>query len=165
MKLANKWIQTSMIRISKHNWELPVTEEDIGDLAKNIEEVGNLHPIIVRPIGKAGTRYEVLAGRRRYMAQKALGRDKIEVRVVKCDDIRAEIISYSENLKVRKPDSRAWSAGVKRLVDLFEKESEKVTKKQDKPKQKQKDKSTFGTPRPKSPLGRPKAQKHRPSRT
>lgn len=120
MKLSNKTVPTSALRISKLNWEREVTDDDVADLAENIQEVGNLHPIIVRPIGKAGSMYEVLAGRRRLMAQRMLGNNKVEVRVIRCDDVRAEIISYSENLKIKKPDSREWSAGVKRLVDLFE---------------------------------------------
>ena len=65
--------------------------------------------------------YEVLAGRRRLEALKLLGNTKVDVRITKCDDIHAEIISYSENLKVKRPDSKEWSTGVKRLVDLFEK--------------------------------------------
>lgn len=121
MKLTNKNVPTSALRISKFNWERDITDEDVAELAENIEEVGNLHPIIVRSVGKTGTMYEVLAGRRRLMAQRMLGMKKVEVRVVKCGDVRAEIISYSENLKIKKPDSREWSAGVKRLVDLFEK--------------------------------------------
>lgn len=121
MKLTNKTVPISVLRMSKYNWKRSVTEEDIEDLATNMGEIGNLHPIIVRPMGKAGSMYEVLAGRRRLEALKLLGHTKVDVRVTKCDDIRAEIISYSENLKVKKPDSREWSAGVKRLVDLYEK--------------------------------------------
>ena len=121
MKLTNKTVPISVLRMSKYNWKRNITEEDIEDLATNMSEVGNLHPIIVRPMGKAGSMYEVLAGRRRLEALKLLGHTKVDVRVTKCDDIRAEIISYSENLKVKKPDSKEWSAGVKRLVDLYEK--------------------------------------------
>ena len=121
MKLTNKTVPMSVLRVSKLNWKRTVTKEDIDELAGNIAEIGNLHPIIVRPIGKAGNMYEVLAGRRRLEAQKVLGHTKVDVRVVKCDDVRAEIISYSENLKVKRPDSKEWSAGVKKLVDLFEK--------------------------------------------
>ena len=121
MKLTNKTVPISVLRMSKLNWKRAVTKEDIDELAGNIAEIGNLHPIIVRPIGKAGAMYEVLAGRRRLEAQKVLGHTKVDVRVVKCDDVRAEIISYSENLKVKRPDSKEWSVGVKKLVDLFEK--------------------------------------------
>lgn len=120
MKLTNRTVPISALRMSKFNWKREITDEDIDELADNIEEIGNLHPIIVRPVGKAGQMFEVLAGRRRLAAHKNLGSKKIDVRVVKCDDLRAEIISYSENLKVKRPDSREWSAGVKRLVDLFE---------------------------------------------
>ena len=111
----------SSLRISELNWKRDITEDDVEDLAQNIEEVGNLHPIIVRPVGKAGRMFEVLAGRRRLEAQKLLGGKTVDVRVVRCDDLQAEIISYSENLKVKKPNTQEWSEGVRRLVELFEK--------------------------------------------
>lgn len=121
MKLTNKTVPINALRISELNWKRDITEDDVEDLAQNIDEVGNLHPIIVRPVGKAGRMFEVLAGRRRLEAQKLLGGKKVDVRVVRCDDIQAEIISYSENLKVKKPNTKEWSVGVKRLVELFEK--------------------------------------------
>ena len=121
MKLTNKSVPISALRISKLNWERELTKEDIADLAANIEEFGNLHPVVVRSVGKAGRMFEVLAGRRRLGALQLLGHTKVDVRVVKCDDIRAEIISYSENLKIKKPGTRAWAAGLARLVELYEK--------------------------------------------
>jgi ParB-like chromosome segregation protein Spo0J len=121
MKLTNKTVPISALRLSKHNWKRDISEEDVADLAENIEEVGSLNPITVRPVGKAGTMYEILAGVRRWRALRLLGTKKVEVRVARCDDIQAEIISYSENLKVKKPNSKEWAEGVKRLVDLFEK--------------------------------------------
>lgn len=121
IKFVNKTVPTSSLRLSEFNWKRNITEESISDLAENIDDTGNINPITVRPVGKGGHMYEVIAGRRRYLAQRKLGLKKIEVRVAKLDDLDAEIFSYSENLKIERPDSREWSRGVKHLVDLFEK--------------------------------------------
>jgi ParB/RepB/Spo0J family partition protein len=121
MKLKNKTVPISALRLSKFNWKRNITDTDIEDLASNFSEIGNLHPIIVRQVGKAGTMYEILAGARRWRAHRMLGSKKVDVRVADCTDLQAEIISYSENLKIKRPESREWSAGVKHLVDLFEK--------------------------------------------
>ena len=121
IKFTNKTVPASALRVSKCNWQRNVDDESIADLAASIEETGNIHPVTVRPVGKAGHMYEVIAGRRRYLAQQLLGFTKIEVRVAKLNDLDAEIFSYTENLKIERPNSKEWSKGVKRLVDLFEK--------------------------------------------
>lgn len=126
MHYVNKKVSLDALRISRLNMERKITEEDIKDLASNIEEFGQIHPITVRPYGNGGHMYEILAGRRRYTALSYLGWEKADVRVVRADDIDAEIISYSENLKTKKPDTIEWDAAVTRLVELYEKREEAV---------------------------------------
>lgn len=132
IKFTNKIVPASVLRVSKFNWDRNISDSSIADLAANIEETGNIHPITVRPVGKAGHMYEIIAGRRRYLAQKLLGLTKIEVRSAKLSDLDAEIFSYSENLKVERPDSTTWARGVKKLVDLFEKKYAVGTRKRTK---------------------------------
>lgn len=116
----NKRVSIDALRMSELNQKREITEEDIKELADNLEKYGQLHPITVRPYGNGGHMYEVLAGRRRLTAMKLLGWDKVDVRVFDVDDIRAEIISYSENMKTKKPNSAEWDAGLARLVELHE---------------------------------------------
>lgn len=119
-KLSNRRIPLSAIRESEYHWKRKVTDADIDELADNMELIGQLHPIIVRPVGKAGRMYELLAGERRLRALVKIGEKTAECRVVKCDDADAEIISLSENLKTKKPTTQEWERGVVRLVKLLE---------------------------------------------
>jgi ParB family chromosome partitioning protein len=70
----------------------PRHRRDLGDiaaLARNIEEVGLLHPIVVRPDGT------LVAGERRLAAFKDLGRDTIPVTVIDLEKVA--VGAYAEN--------------------------------------------------------------------
>lgn len=177
MHYTNKKVSLDALRISRLNMEREITEEDIKDLASNIEEFGQIHPITVRPYGNGGHMYEILAGRRRYTALSYLGWEKADVRVVRADDIDAEIISYSENLKTKKPDTIEWDAAVTRLVELYEKKEEaagtkpyipayKSKRKPEKSKEDSnitqlRDKKSQNSKSPKAKVGRPKKARSR----
>lgn len=128
-KLVNKEIQLSCIRISKHHWDRAITDEDVEDLAENISLIGQLHQIVVRPIGKAGRMYELISGERRYRALRANGAKTARCCVIKCDDWTATVLSLSENLKTKTPSSKEWQQGLKKLKDLL---AEKYAKEQQK---------------------------------
>jgi ParB/RepB/Spo0J family partition protein len=133
-KLLNKEIKLSCIRISKQHWDRAITEEDVEDLAENISLIGQLHQIVVRPIGKAGRMYELISGERRLRALKANGAKTARCVVLKCDDWTATVLSLSENLKTKAPSSKEWQQGLKRLKDLlaekYAKEAEKEERRQ-----------------------------------
>ena len=79
-------------------WEfnrLDVDQEKIDELAKSIEMVGLLQPILVRPLGE---RFEIVAGRRRWMACGQLELAKIDAVVTKMTDQEAAIVRATENL-------------------------------------------------------------------
>jgi ParB/RepB/Spo0J family partition protein len=71
--MATKTIPLSTIRVGKRH------RKDLGDirsLARSIQEIGLLHPIVIRPDGK------LIAGERRLQALKLLGRTKVPVTVL-----------------------------------------------------------------------------------
>lgn len=70
--------------------------KDLGDikgLARNIDEIGLLHPIVVNENN------ELIAGNRRIKAYEHLGRKKIPVTVVSVDDIKKAEISENRERK------------------------------------------------------------------
>jgi site-specific DNA-methyltransferase (adenine-specific) len=71
-------------------------EQQIDELAKNIEENGLIHPICLRPIED---RYELLAGERRLRAAKALEWNVIRAEIRDVDDFKARKIVLSENIQ------------------------------------------------------------------
>lgn len=74
---------------------LEIDALEIRDLGRNIEEVGLVQPIIVRPVGK---RFEIVAGHRRFLAVKGLGWQEIACIIRRIDDLQCALARASENL-------------------------------------------------------------------
>ena len=70
--------------------------ENIPELAASISEVGLLHPIVVRV---SGSKYEIVAGYRRYSACRRLKWTKVPCQVVEADDKEAFELSLTENIQ------------------------------------------------------------------
>lgn len=68
--------------------------EGIEALAKSIEEIGLINPIVVRKLEEG---YELIAGTRRYHAHKMLGRESIQAKVITGDSREAALLQFSEN--------------------------------------------------------------------
>ena len=81
--MATKTVPLSTIRVGKRH------RKDLGDirsLARNIQEIGLLHPVVIRPDRK------LIAGERRLRALKLLGWTKVPVTVLDLDKvIRGEV--------------------------------------------------------------------------
>ena len=75
---------------------LSYDEDSLTELADSIREHGVLQPILVRP---AGTKYELIAGERRWRASGMAGRDSIPAIVVDFDEQTALEVSIIENLQ------------------------------------------------------------------
>lgn len=71
------------------------THAHIATLAADIEANGLLHPITLR---REGDVHEVIAGRRRLLAYKMLGREEIPARIIDVDANQGFLISLSENM-------------------------------------------------------------------
>lgn len=67
---------------------------NLESLAASIDELGVLHPPVVRPVGD---KYELVAGERRLRAMRLLGWDEVPVTVVTLDDDEALIAEGAEN--------------------------------------------------------------------
>lgn len=80
---------------------------DINELADSIKVIGQLHPIVVCESADQPSRFEILTGQRRYLACKEIGQEDIWAMILDrpVPDIEAKVISFSENLVKRDPDS------------------------------------------------------------
>lgn len=75
---------------------LEIDSEEVQSLARNIEKVGLLQPILIRPNGK---RFEIVAGHRRYLAHEVLGRKEIRCYVREISDLDCSLARASENIR------------------------------------------------------------------
>ena len=76
-------------------------ERSLHELARSIEYCGLIEPLVVR---KVGSRYELIAGERRYRACVMTGMKKIPCFVTDASDEKAAIMSLSENYQRKNPD-------------------------------------------------------------
>ena len=87
-----------------------------SDLVSSIKANGLLHPIVVRT---QGSYFEIIAGRRRYGACKALGLRKIVCHVVELDDKSAFEVSLTENIQRKSLDPIEEARAFKAYIDDF----------------------------------------------
>ena len=106
-------------------------KESLEELAASIKEQGVLAPISVRPLGPGGTgqtRYEIIAGERRWRAAQLAGLDTIPVVVRDVDDEAAAAIALIENLQREDLNPLEEAEGLKRLIVEFELTHQDVAK-------------------------------------
>jgi len=106
-----KSVKMSLIRYRPDIREYQLLEK-VKDMARSIEDVGLLHPIILR----YGTK-EVIAGHHRSAACLLLKKDTIKAHVVECSDVEAQFISMVENAH-RNHNSVERDAAMEALVEL-----------------------------------------------
>lgn len=87
-------------------------DEDISELARDIEKNGLLQPLVVRSIGDG--KYQLIAGHRRYAALKILNEDFAECNIVDASDSDVLLMQMSEN--IQRKNMSAWE-----LVEAFKK--------------------------------------------
>ncbi len=89
------------LSIAKTNVRHGVKKADFADLIPSIRQRGILQPLLVRKNGKG---YEIVAGRRRYLAAQSLEKEGLEVEAIPCaimakgDDAAAVEASLIENV-------------------------------------------------------------------
>lgn len=92
-------------------------EEALAELTSSIEASGLLQPIVVR--STAGSRYELIAGERRWRAVLRLNWQKVPVIVRDLDDQAALTLAMIENLQRDDLNSIDEALGYQRLMQEF----------------------------------------------
>lgn len=88
--------------------------EALQELADSIKQNGVLQPILVR---KVGTKYQIVAGERRYQASKLAGLDKIPAVVRDIDDAEVFQLALIENLQRADLSPMEEARGYRQLID------------------------------------------------
>ena len=103
-------------------------EENLEDLTKSIKERGIIQPIIVRESNGENSKYEIIAGERRWLAAKKAGLHEIPIVVTEADDLRSLEFAIVENVQRHDLNPLEEAQGYKRLIDEFSYDQEKVSK-------------------------------------
>ncbi len=103
-------------------------EENLKDLSNSIKERGVIQPIIVRESNTDNSKYEIIAGERRWLAARKAGLHEIPVVVTEADDLKSLEFAIVENVQRHDLNPLEEAQGYKRLIDEFSYDQEKVSK-------------------------------------
>ena len=103
-------------------------EDNLNDLTNSIKERGILQPIIVRKSNDEKSKFEIIAGERRWMAAQRAGLHNVPVVITEADDLKSLEFSIVENVQRHDLNPLEEAQGYKRLIDEFSYDQEKVSK-------------------------------------
>tara|TARA_B100000989_G_scaffold82218_1_gene58778 strand:+ start:354 stop:1196 length:843 start_codon:yes stop_codon:yes gene_type:complete len=103
-------------------------EEMLKDLCNSIKERGVIQPIIVRKSNFENSKYEIVAGERRWLAARKAGLHDIPAVITEADDLKSLEFAIVENVQRHDLNPLEEAQGYKRLIDEFSYDQEKVSK-------------------------------------
>ena len=102
--------------------------QNLEDLSNSIKERGVIQPIIVRKSEIEKSKYEIIAGERRWLAARKAGLHEIPVVLTEADDLKSLEFAIVENVQRHDLNPLEEAQGYKRLIDEFSYDQEKVSK-------------------------------------
>ena len=103
-------------------------EANLEDLTNSIKERGMIQPIIVRKSNNENSKFEIIAGERRWLAAQKAGVHKVPVVVTEADDLKSLEFAIVENVQRHDLNPLEEAQGYKRLINEFNYDQEKVSK-------------------------------------
>ena len=101
---------------------------NLEDLTNSIKERGVIQPIIVRKSNTDNSKYEIIAGERRWLAASKAGLHDIPVVLTEANDLKSLEFAIVENVQRHDLNPLEEAQGYKRLIDEFSYDQEKVSK-------------------------------------
>tara|TARA_B100001287_G_scaffold20806_1_gene15356 strand:+ start:180 stop:1022 length:843 start_codon:yes stop_codon:yes gene_type:complete len=103
-------------------------ETNLEELTNSIRERGMIQPIIVRKSKDNNTKFEIIAGERRWLAAQRAGLHNVPVVITEVDDLKSLEYAIVENVQRHDLNPLEEAQGYKRLIDEFSYDQEKVSK-------------------------------------
>ncbi|MBI1195000.1 MAG: ParB/RepB/Spo0J family partition protein [Gammaproteobacteria bacterium] len=113
-------LDVDLLRPGRYQPRRRFTSEALAELAESIRTEGVVQPIIVRPLpDTAPTRYEIIAGERRWRAAQLAGLQHIPALVRSTDDRSTLVQALVENIQREDLNPVEVARGVERLISEF----------------------------------------------
>ena len=94
-------------------------EKNLEDLTNSIKERGLIQPIIVRKSNDDKSKFEIIAGERRWIAAQRSGLHNVPVVITEADDLKSVEFAIVENVQRQDLNSLEEAQGYNRLIDEF----------------------------------------------
>ena len=103
-------------------------KDSLEGLTNSIKERGIIQPIIVRRSQDQNTKYEIIAGERRWLAAQNAGLHEVPVVITEADDLKSLEFAIVENVQRHDLNAIEEAEGYQRLIDDFFYDQDKVAK-------------------------------------
>ena len=103
-------------------------EENLQELTNSIKERGIIQPIIVRRSNNDTSKFEIIAGERRFLAAQKAGLHEVPVVITEADDLKSLEFAIVENVQRNDLNAIEEARGYQRLIKDFSYDQEKVAK-------------------------------------
>ncbi|MBD1137263.1 ParB/RepB/Spo0J family partition protein [Pelagibacterales bacterium SAG-MED43] len=123
----NQLLVSDLIR-NKYQPRKNFDETNLEELTNSIKERGMIQPIIVRKSNDDKSKFEIIAGERRWLAAQKAGLHNVPVLVTQADDLKSLEFAIVENVQRHDLNPLEEAQGYKRLIDDFSYDQEKVSK-------------------------------------
>ena len=128
VETSNSKLSLSDIIPNRYQPRKNFDEESLEELSNSIKERGVIQPIIVRKSKLENTKYEIIAGERRWLAARKAGLHDIPVIITDVDDLKSLEFAIVENVQRHDLNPLEEALGYKRLIDEFSYDQEKVSR-------------------------------------
>ncbi len=103
-------------------------ETNLEELSNSIKERGIIQPIVVRKSDDQKSKFEIIAGERRWLAAQRAGVHSVPVVITEADDLKSLEFAIVENVQRHDLNPLEEAQGYKRLIDDFAYDQEKVSR-------------------------------------
>ena len=128
VEVSNSKLSLSQIIPNRYQPRKNFDEENLVELSNSIKERGIIQPIIVRRSKLENTKYEIIAGERRWLAARKAGLHDIPAIITEVDDLKSLEFAIIENVQRHDLNPLEEALGYRRLIDEFSYDQEKVSK-------------------------------------
>ncbi len=124
----NNQLSTSDLVPNKYQPRKIFDENNLEELTNSIKERGMIQPIIVRKSNDDISKFEIIAGERRWLAAQRAGLHNVPVIITEADDLKSLEFAIVENVQRHDLNPLEEAQGYKKLIDEFSYDQEKVSK-------------------------------------
>ncbi len=128
VEVQNNQLPVSDLIPNKYQPRKNFDEANLEDLTNSIKERGIIQPIIVRKSNNENSKFEIIAGERRWLAAQRAGIHNVPVVITEADHLKSLEFAIVENVQRHDLNPLEEAQGYKRLIDEFSYDQEKVSK-------------------------------------
>jgi ParB family chromosome partitioning protein len=128
IEVQNNQLPVSDLIPNKYQPRKNFDEISLEDLTNSIKERGIIQPIIVRKSNNENSKFEIIAGERRWLAAQRAGIHNVPVVITEVDDLKSLEFGIVENVQRHDLNPLEEAQGYKRLIDEFSYDQDKVSK-------------------------------------